>query len=80
MQSQSVLSIIEQWSQPNFEPVGGIGFVATGATPGSQEKIDVMADRAARGFPLFHENDRSDYAGVKTVKFPGVHSVQRTRG
>ncbi len=31
------------------------------AMPGSQEKLSILADRARRGLPLWHEEDRRSY-------------------
>ena len=46
-----------------FEPdeVAPTGFQATGAIPGTPEKLDVLANRLRSGLPLWHESDRSDY-------------------
>lgn len=38
-------------------------FKATGAAPGSDEKIAVLAFRARNGLPLHHPHDRKDYHG-----------------
>ena len=69
MKASTALSIIERCGQIDFEHVIDLDFVATGSTPGSQEKIDVLAYRAANSFPLFQEHDRVGYAGlVGTVR------------
>ncbi|MCI0332463.1 MAG: hypothetical protein L0228_04480 [Planctomycetes bacterium] len=46
-----------------FEPeeVDAARFSATGAIPGSKEKVAVLADRVRAGLPLWHESDRADY-------------------
>jgi hypothetical protein len=46
-----------------FEPdeVGPARFNATTAVPGSREKLDVLAERAREGLPLWHAKDRADY-------------------
>jgi len=54
----------------------GRDFVGAGAPPGFQEKIEVMAARAARGFPLFRESDRMDYASLTTAKLRGSHTLR----
>jgi hypothetical protein len=36
-------------------------FEATGAIPGSEEKLAVLAARVRAGLPLWHESDRADY-------------------
>lgn len=47
----------------NFEPemVEKAGYDATAATPGSREKIEILADRARDGLPLWHKDDCNDY-------------------
>jgi hypothetical protein len=47
----------------NFEPelVEETGYSATGAIPGSREKIEILAARAQEGLPLWHNDDRNDY-------------------
>jgi len=56
---QSVLEAIKlgNW---NFEPihVEGNQYTATEALPGSQEKLDILAQRARQGLPLWHPGDR----------------------
>lgn len=56
---ESVLEAIKMglW---DFEPqqVDAKSFNATGALPGSSEKIDVLAERVRRGLPLWHNSDR----------------------
>jgi hypothetical protein len=46
----------------DFEPAGRSDgeFDATDAMPGSSEKLEVMARRAASGLPLWHPSDRQD--------------------
>jgi hypothetical protein len=34
---------------------------ATRALPGTREKIDVLADRARQGLPLWHPSDCADF-------------------
>lgn len=41
--------------------------VPTDHYPGSHEKKQVLAERAAMGLPLFHPHDRTDFAGVKVA-------------
>ncbi|MFV2069678.1 MAG: hypothetical protein ACC645_22150 [Pirellulales bacterium] len=36
-------------------------FDATGAMPGTDEKLKVLAERIGAGLPLWHSGDRSDY-------------------
>jgi hypothetical protein len=46
----------------NFEPteVDSREFDSTQASPGSGEKLAVLADRVQRGLPLWHPSDRTD--------------------
>jgi hypothetical protein len=45
-------------------------FDPTEALPGSQEKIDVLAERARRGLPLWHRADRLDCEGLVNDRLP----------
>jgi len=36
-------------------------FLATGAMPGTNRKLDVLAERIRLGLPLWHPSDRMDY-------------------
>jgi hypothetical protein len=38
--------------------------------PGSREKIDVLAERARRGLPLWHRSDRVDCEGLASGRSP----------
>jgi hypothetical protein len=60
--SRSVLEAIKQ-GEWNYEPASvSTGDVsATGAMPGSVEKLDVLAERLRRGLPLWHPRDRISY-------------------
>lgn len=40
----------------------------TEAPPGTQEKIDILRKRMENGEPLWHENDRTDYSGLRSWK------------
>jgi hypothetical protein len=44
----------------NYEPsrVGQDQFAPTGALPGTNEKLSVMAERLRAGLPLWHPEDR----------------------
>jgi hypothetical protein len=46
-----------------FEPeeVGPGHFRPTSAIPGTPEKLDILAERARAGLPLWHAADRMDY-------------------
>jgi len=47
----------------DFEPelIAEGGYEATGAMPGTDAKLDVLAARVAEGLPLWHNSDRTDY-------------------
>ena len=49
----------------DFEPseVDPQRFDATDAIPGSHNKLDMLAERAEHGLPLWHPADRHDYEG-----------------
>jgi len=40
-------------------------YEATGALPGSDEKLEVMARRIRMGYPLWHPKDRRTYEGIE---------------
>jgi hypothetical protein len=48
----------------NFVPVVGGDFSPTDAAPGSNEKIELLRQRIAKGAPLWHKEDRNDYVGL----------------
>ncbi len=58
----SVLDAIRlgQW---DYEPheVDQRNFDSTGALPGSDEKLAIMAERLERGLPLWHPRDRRSW-------------------
>ena len=45
-----------------FEPpeVESEEFDATGAMPGTKDKLQILAERAREGLPLWHPEDRDD--------------------
>ncbi len=59
---RSILEAIKQGDW-NFEPNGQqpVNIKATGAMPGTTEKLDVLADRLRQGLPLWHPSDRVSY-------------------
>lgn len=59
---RSVVDAVRE-GQWDFEPaeLPARLYDSTVALPGSNEKIAVMAARAQRGLPLWHEEDRIDY-------------------
>jgi hypothetical protein len=58
----SILEAIKQgiW---DFEPTSQQPkeFRATGAMPGTDKKLSVLAERVRMGLPLWHPADRQDY-------------------
>ncbi len=62
--SQSVLEAIRQgkWDfEPDFSSNGKSRFDSTFALPGTQEKVDALAERALSGLPLWHPEDRRTF-------------------
>lgn len=60
--SRSVLEAIKQgdWDfEPSSQQV--VNLKATAAMPGTNEKLDVLADRLRQGLPLWHPSDRLSY-------------------
>jgi hypothetical protein len=57
--SRTILDAIEA-GEYNFEPTGFSeeDFDETDALPGTDEKVDVLAQRIERGLPLWHPSDR----------------------
>jgi len=45
-------------------------FVPTNAPAGSRAKIDALRRRVERGEPLWHEEDRVDYSGLRGAVRP----------
>ena len=58
----SILDAIRE-GQWDFEPEQRAPqqFRATGAMPGSKNKLHIMAERVRLGMPLWHPSDRTDY-------------------
>ena len=58
----SVLEAIKQgiW---DYEPdrTQEENYSSTGALPGSEEKLEILAERVAQGLPLWHPEDRQTY-------------------
>lgn len=57
-------AILETGHDEDFVPMPTDQFLPTDAPAGSPEKIAVLAERIMRGEPLWHPQDRSDYAGL----------------
>ena len=60
---QSVLDAIKSGNW-NFEPqefMGVKNFDSTSALPGTDKKLEVLAERIRNGLPLWHPEDRLTY-------------------
>jgi hypothetical protein len=57
-------AILKYGHDEDFYPEASDDFVSTNAPAGSKEKIDILAERIAKGMPLWHEDDRIDYTGL----------------
>ena len=57
-------TILEYGHDEDFEPHESEDFRGTEAAAGSRAKIDMLAERAQRGLPLWHPDDRRDYSGL----------------
>ena len=60
--SRSVLEAIKQgdWDfEPNSQQV--VNLKATAAMPGTNEKLNVLAERLRQGLPLWHPSDRRSF-------------------
>ena len=59
---KSVLEAIKQ-GEWTYEPdsVEETEFKSTGAMPGSEEKLSILAARVKAGLPLWHGHDRTEY-------------------
>jgi len=60
--AESILEAIKdgQW---DYEPehVESESFDSTGALPGTDEKLEILASRVQTGLPLWHPSDRRTY-------------------
>jgi hypothetical protein len=59
---RSVIDAVRQGDW-DFEPTteAAVQVQATGAMPGTSEKLDILADRLRRGLPLWHPGDRRSF-------------------
>jgi hypothetical protein len=65
-------AILECGHDEDFSPVESNDFRETDAPAGSKAKIDILAERVMRGFPLWHPEDRADYSGLSGNVRPRV--------
>jgi hypothetical protein len=57
-------AILKYGHDEDFAPEVSNQFVPTDAPAGSPEKIEILRARVEQGLPLWHPNDRFDYAGL----------------
>ncbi len=57
-------AILKYGHDEDFAPRVDEEFEPTAAAAGSREKLDVLAARVRRGYPLWHDEDRADYSGL----------------
>lgn len=57
-------AILTYGHDEDFQPSANESFRPTSCIPGSQGKVDVLHERVARGFPLWHPEDRIDFSGI----------------
>ena len=57
-------AILKYGHDEDFAPAKTDDFEATQSPAGSQEKLEVLAERVRRGHPLWHQEDREDYSGL----------------
>lgn len=50
-----------------FEPAIRNDYEPTQAEPGSKEKLEVLAFRAANGLPLWHPQDKTDFSNEPRI-------------
>ncbi len=57
-------AILKYGHDEDFDPAETSAFSPTDAPAGSPEKIEVLRKRVELGQPLWHRDDRVDYAGL----------------
>jgi hypothetical protein len=57
-------AILKYGHDEDFAPRKDVEFKATQAPAGTREKLEILAERIRKGFPLWHEDDRADYTGL----------------
>lgn len=63
-------AILKYGHDEDFDPAADGNFLPTDAPAGSNEKIEVLRKRVELGQPLWHRDDRVDYAGLTGVIRP----------
>jgi hypothetical protein len=75
MDSNNLFERIQNYGHDeDFIPLPDDNFHPTSAPPGSAEKLSILAERVQQGQPLWHQDDRVDYAGIMTGKRVGSRS------
>lgn len=64
----------EPWHEMDFEDLGIDPSSPTGARPGSEEKVLMLAARYATGVPLWHDSDCADH-GPTESDLKGLQAV-----
>lgn len=65
---EAILEQSNMRTSREFRPRAGEGFESTLAVPGSDEKLNILAERIRNGMPLWHDEDRRDFSGVTSVR------------
>ena len=69
-EDQHELEIIEEFDFSNVDPLN-----PTGAKPGSEDKVRMLAARYAAGVPLWHDEDCYDHGPAESLEsFPSDNS------
>ena len=63
-------AILKYGHDEDFVESNSDEFVPTSAPAGSRAKIDALRRRVERGEPLWHQEDRCDYSGLKGAVRP----------
>ena len=63
---QSVLDAIKSgdWNYEPDDSPEGESFESTNALPGSDQKLEILAERIKSGLPLWHPEDRLTYSTI----------------
>jgi hypothetical protein len=57
-------AILKYGHDEDFAPKKDVEFKGTQAPAGTREKLEILAERIRKGYPLWHEDDRADYTGL----------------
>jgi hypothetical protein len=70
-------AVLKYGHDEDFDPIADENFMPTDAPAGSEEKVEVLRRRVQFGQPLWHDDDRVDYAGLTGFIRPQNHSEHR---